>query len=415
MCSQLITMITLLAACTFALGARGESQRKLKSSEQDPTKIVQSLLATHQAKQEILMQIQYQTPARRKQIASELAKIVADPQSHRQRPESVKAAISLLGELRATEGVDALATHIGFPFIYHPQAGRPPFFGVGILYRLEASLPAIPALVSIGEPCIDAVVAKISKTDRVLEQNACIRVLKALSPRSKIREKLQNAISKVPPRRRLALQVALNDLDRKAIYSKTVQLLLPENLKNIRTRQELRNAKQQIVRKWKQRTAQEKKRMTSELSRIVADPENHVYQGSSVREAMNILGEFRDLDAIPVLVEYIGFPSQQHPDVGHTPILLTMSQATRPIEETHPAVPALINIGPSCIDAVIAKISSTDNILEHKACTVVLKKLRQPSTRAKLEKALAKTVPRRRYVLRNAIKSLDEKPTSSKK
>jgi len=227
-------MFAVLAGSTFTFRASANPPRKPRPSEERRMKIVQSLLATQQAKQRILKRVKYQTLAQQKQIASELAKIVADPESHRNRPESVKAAMSLLGELRAKEGADVLANHIGFPFIYHPEAGRPPLFGVGSVGSisiLEESLPAIPALVSIGEPCIDVVIAKLSKTERVLEQNACIRVLTMLDQGPTIRKKLKTAFTKAPPRRRFVLRIALNALHERPIYSKPVRLLLPKNRK----------------------------------------------------------------------------------------------------------------------------------------------------------------------------------------
>ena len=166
--------------------------------------------------------------------------------------------------------------------------------------------------------------------------------------------------------------------------------------------------------------------MTSELSKIVADPENHVYRSESVRKAMSCLGELRALEGIDVLVTYIGFPWVHHPDAGeypgrrvggkNKPPLKGSPQASKWLKQQLPAIPALINIGEPCIDAVILKLCNTDSILEHKACTAVLKELQQHSSiRQKLQEAIPRVLPRRRFALRKALKALDEQPVSSKK
>jgi len=194
----------------------------------------------------------------------------------------------------------------------------------------------------------------------------------------------------------------------KTVGMKTVRLLLS---KNYRTRQK---ATQQIY--------EERKTMTSELSAIVADPENHVHRPESVRDAMRCLGQLRALEGIEVLVTYIGFPHVHHPDAGEYPRLTggqNRPEFRAPIERLArrlPAIGALISIGEPCIDAVITKLSTTDNILEHKACTVVLKKLQQhPSVREKLQQAIPKVLPRKRFALERALKALDEQPVSNEK
>ena len=193
---------------------------------------------------------------------------------------------------------------------------------------------------------------------------------------------------------------------------KSVRMLLS---KNYRTQQQ---AKQQIL--------AERKAMTSELSAIVADPENHVYRAESVRKAMELLGELRALEGIEVLVTYIGFPWVHHPDAGEYPGPPTGGKNKPPLKgspgaskwraEQFPAIGALINIGEPCIDAVITKLSTTDNVLEHRVCTAVLKNLQQhPSVREKLQQAIPKVLPRKRAALQKALKALDEQPVSNEK
>lgn len=192
---------------------------------------------------------------------------------------------------------------------------------------------------------------------------------------------------------------------------KSVRMLLS---KNYRTQQQ---AKQQIL--------AERKKMTSELSAIVADPENHVYRPESVRKAMELLGELRALEGIEVLVTYIGFPHVHHPDAGeypdtgggkNKPVLKGSPGEAKWLAEQFPAIGALINIGEPCIDAVISKLSTTDHPLEQTACTAVLKHLQQhPSVREKLRQAIPKVLPRKRAALEKALKALDEQPVSNEK
>ena len=197
----------------------------------------------------------------------------------------------------------------------------------------------------------------------------------------------------------------------KTVGTKTVRLLLSKDYK---TRQQ---AKQQIL--------QERKNMTSELSAIVADPENHVYRPESVRNAMLCLGQLRALEGIEVLVTYIGFPWVHHPDAGeypgprgggkNKPPLKGSPEASKWLKQQCPAVPALINIGEPCIDAVIGKLSTTENF-EHRLCTLVLKELQQhPSVREKLQQAIQKALPPERAALQKALKALDEQPVSQEK
>ena len=198
----------------------------------------------------------------------------------------------------------------------------------------------------------------------------------------------------------------------KTVETETVRLLLS---KNYRTQEK---AKKQIF--------EERKKMTSELTAIIADPENHAYRRESVRKAMSCLGELRAVEGIEVLVTYIGFPSVHHPDAGEYPGPPGGGRNKPPLKGSpgeskwlawkFPAIPALINIGEPCIDAVIGKLSTTDNILEHRLCTAVLKELEQhPSVREKLERAIKEGKARKPEVLRKALKMLGEEAVSGEK
>lgn len=189
----------------------------------------------------------------------------------------------------------------------------------------------------------------------------------------------------------------------KTVRDKTVRMLLSD----FKTQEK---AKKQIL--------EERKKTISELTAIVADPENHVYRSESVRKAMSCLGELRALEGIEVLVTYIGFPWVHHPDAGEYPgpAVGGRNSPGHPIERLLPAIPALINIGEPCIDAVIRKLCTTDNVLEHKACVAVLKNLEQhPSVREKLERAIKQGKARKPEVLRKALKMLGEEAISGEK
>lgn len=174
------------------------------------------------------------------------------------------------------------------------------------------------------------------------------------------------------------------------------------------------------------RLLKERKKMTAELSAIIADPENHVHRRESVRQAMYSLGGLRAVEGIDVLVTYIGFPWLHHPDAGeypgparsgrNKPPLKGSPEEPRWIAQQFPAINALVAIGEPCIGAVITKLSKTDNVAEHELCTAVLKKLqRHASVRKKLKQAIPKVPPRKSAALQKALKALDEKPVSNDK
>jgi hypothetical protein len=159
----------------------------------------------------------------------------------------------------------------------------------------------------------------------------------------------------------------------------------------------------------KQLILEERRELISQLSAIVSDPQNHVRHSYSVEQAMSVLGELRAPEATKVLVTYIGFPHVPHPEAGEYPgPPFSGGQLNKTIEQLLPAVPALIKIGEPCVDEVIKKLSTTDNLLEIKACQTVLKKLNQPpSVRARLERAIEGAAPRKREQLKKTLEMLD--------
>lgn len=168
----------------------------------------------------------------------------------------------------------------------------------------------------------------------------------------------------------------------------------------------------QRERAWEQ-LSRENIDMASKLSAIVRNPEYHIHNRDSVAKAISVLGTSRAVGGIDALVGHIGFPFVKHPQAPDYP--LPVGRPGVPLEQLLPAVSALINIGEPCIDAVIAKLSTTDSILERKACTAVLMKLnRQTTIRAKLRSAIANASPRHQSGLKKALVALADEPTTAK-
>lgn len=146
----------------------------------------------------------------RARLVSELMRIITQPGNYSRRGESVRDAMAMLGELRAAEASETLAKHIGFPLATHPETGEQ-----GPLHRalrspeLKGSLPAIAALVKIGEPSLDAIIDKLQTAESSLERRACQEVLKQLNPRCSVRARLQTAMDKADQSSRERLRQTL--------------------------------------------------------------------------------------------------------------------------------------------------------------------------------------------------------------
>jgi len=118
-----------------------------------------------------------------------------------------------------------------------------------------------------------------------------------------------------------------------------------------------------------------RKQLIGELIAIIEEKENRIGKQASVRAAMYVLGEMRAVEAIDVLVEYIGFPRVM--GVGE-PVVTDVSASMlshnlKDTREIYPAVDALIKIGEPCLDTVVAKLGSPVSI---RACLAVLVGLR---------------------------------------
>ena len=150
-----------------------------------------------------------------KTTVSQLAAIIDDPENHVHNSGAVQDAMRTLGALHATEGIDILIAYIGFPLVHHPKAPEYPQSVDGGTFGkpIEQLFPAVGALIEIGDPCVPRVIKKLGETKSVLEERACIAVLRRLSARPSVREQLLKAIKRAPPERRENLSKALAGLD----------------------------------------------------------------------------------------------------------------------------------------------------------------------------------------------------------
>ena len=169
-------------------------------------------------------------------MISHLVTVVSDAKYASDFP-TVKAAMSTLGDIRATEAIDVLVSHIGFPGVgveddedTIPPIAEGRISPLAIPTPIERRLPAVGALVNIGEPCIDAVIEKIGTTDSGTERHACVAVLKGLSGPS-VRARIEQAIQTAPQKKCEALKMGLKLLDEKPLSAEELKQKLKELLR----------------------------------------------------------------------------------------------------------------------------------------------------------------------------------------
>jgi len=123
-----------------------------------------------------------------------------------------------------------------------------------------------------------------------------------------------------------------------------------------------------------------RKAQVAGLIEIVEDKNWHGYEQATVQAAIQILGEWRAVEAIDALVGIIGYPEVRA--VGRPPSRGYVSAATGwpklLWEETSESSPAeaLVKIGEPCLPSILRKISQTDNYTELKQSLKVLYFLR---------------------------------------
>jgi hypothetical protein len=113
------------------------------------------------------------------------------PRTHEPSPPShlpKLATTSLMIE------VEALVSNIGFPVVSRESdPDVPRHVGMGDFGK---PLPAVDALIKIGEPCLIRIIKKIGEADHVTEHKACLRVLLALQGRETTEAMMKDALEK---------------------------------------------------------------------------------------------------------------------------------------------------------------------------------------------------------------------------
>ncbi len=181
--------------------------------------VVQMLLSKdyrerQQAKELILKE---GTVEEKAHAVSELTTFIDKPGNYSYRGTTVKAAILTLGELRAREAIDVLVEHIAFPLVPHPKTEElgPVFTPSVFAKEVRRRLPAVEALIQIGEPCIDEVVGRLAAAESTIEVRACRAVLSELH-KDLVRAELARAIQRAAPSSRAQLKRTLQILNEKS-------------------------------------------------------------------------------------------------------------------------------------------------------------------------------------------------------
>ncbi len=175
-----IVLLTLWVAVLLCIGS---------AQPQPKEPAVKRLLSKDASTRE---EAQQELLAARTDLISQLISIVDSEENHQTRRESVRATMFILGEMRATEAVSVLVKYIAFADEPTVLTATPHRLGSGPL----SQVPAVEALVKIGEPCLKAIIGKLATTYNVREQAACIRVLIELRERDAASAMLADAIAK---------------------------------------------------------------------------------------------------------------------------------------------------------------------------------------------------------------------------
>lgn len=183
----------------------------LSASFGQPPEVVRALLSDSEAERK---RAEKQILSERDILVAALISTIREEDNRFKRPNSVRRAMRLLGQLRAPDGVDVLIEHIGFPILAEfgtPRGGT----GGGYLVGKSPSelFPAVNALIVIGEPSIQPIIKRIADEDGVVERRAYIEVLRELEKRTAIRERFAQEIEKSSGRCEERLRHALGWFD----------------------------------------------------------------------------------------------------------------------------------------------------------------------------------------------------------
>lgn len=188
----------ILAAAVVVVSAASS----VGAGSSDPD--LQHLLSKDQA---VRQQASASILARRNEVIAGLVGIVRDKENLADRPGCVAAAVKLLGELRASEGVDAIIGVMEYQAQSNLNVARLPGFW------WEKPLEGTPAyaLIQIGQPCVPVLVEALARTDSV--RGGCLCVLVHLRSWGEVAEILHKAVLNEPDQKRMhRLQYALSAL-----------------------------------------------------------------------------------------------------------------------------------------------------------------------------------------------------------
>jgi len=136
--------------------------------------------------------------AQRKEVVTALIDIIETKANLTERPGSVRAAVELLGAMRAVEAVDPLVDIISFSNARLAGAGHKSLRSSqrlpGLWWERPLQGTTAHALIEIGQPCIPAVINKIAKTDDLVELKACLKVLVHLRRWTDVADLLHEAV-----------------------------------------------------------------------------------------------------------------------------------------------------------------------------------------------------------------------------
>jgi len=190
-----VMRIAVCLSVLFVMQGCRDEKKAMPASEKDegPT-AVQRLMSKDG---EILFPARDELVATRKQLIGELIAIIEEKENRIGKQASLRAAMYVLGEMRAVEAIDVLVEYIGFPRVM--GVGEPVVTDVStsmLSHNLKDTreiYPAVDALIKIGEPCVDPVVGKLGSS---VNMRACLGVLVGLRGRDWTVETLTTAMEK---------------------------------------------------------------------------------------------------------------------------------------------------------------------------------------------------------------------------
>lgn len=359
---------------------------------------------------------------------------VRDPVRLYHDPRLVETVALSLGHSREVGAVPALLESIAYPLYLQPRmvGGKQVApvqmtiarLGPGDMWGQVGKLSSLPmarSLIGIGEACIPQVLSRLSTTNDRLERVACLQVLLGLRARGEVnqmirhelavaqsdqaRELLQKAIDKLP-------DVDAENGDR-AYLRELLKALSPHGA----------DGRVDILVSLYERDRRKMPDLSacdvSTLIRIVDHPVLQSQDDGLVYAAAGMLGKTKAREAVPALVESIGFPLKKLPCVFEgTPLPPSLSMefefsshnmspySVHP--DKMPMVVALMAIGEPCLLEVVSKLSRAEDRVERVACLEVLLSLRTRSLVAELlhrQLALSSNA-RERELLQMAIDKL---------